>query len=285
MGTPFYMAPEQLRAQRDVDARADLYAAGVILYEMLAGVSPYAGNSFSEVAHAILEGRPRPLDNVDPVFAAIVMKAFAPAREARFQTAGELLGALERHRIDEPLVPSPWSRPDPSQLTGVPGDNATVRDKGRMVLAPTMSSALSLDRETPQPATPTVADQQALPLTDEPALELDRPPPAPITQAPQPTERRRWLWLLLIVVIGTTTSALMRWLTAPPPPPVTVRIVDLPRGTQVLVDGVRSDSTFTLPRDGRQHRVRLQAAGYTDKGLLFIADDDQTLDGAMQRRR
>ena len=46
MGTPAYMAPEQLRSERDVDARADLYAVGVLLYEMLSGRPPYEGRTF-----------------------------------------------------------------------------------------------------------------------------------------------------------------------------------------------------------------------------------------------
>jgi eukaryotic-like serine/threonine-protein kinase len=282
MGTPFYMAPEQLRAQRDVDARADLYAVGVILYEMLAGVSPYTGNSFSEVAHAIIEGRPRPLDGVDPVLSAIIMKAFAGARDARFQTAGELLAALERHRIDEPLAPSPWSDPRTSQLIGVPGpDNATLREKG---LAATMdgSTANPLDRETRAPAAPTVSEQQFLPPTDEPALELDRPPP-PAAPAETPAPRRIATWLVVIFLLGFGGVLAVAYFSAPPPPPITVRIVDLPRGAQVFVDGAATTSTFTLPGDRRQHRVRLHATGYTDKGLMFMADGDQSLDGQMRR--
>src|SRR5439155_127934 len=51
MGTPLYMAPEQIRGQRDLDARVDLYATGVMLYEMLAGRTPYGGHTFGQIAH------------------------------------------------------------------------------------------------------------------------------------------------------------------------------------------------------------------------------------------
>jgi len=100
MGTPLYMAPEQARGLSDVDGRADLYALGVMLYEMLAGRTPYEGSTFFEIAHAVLEAKPRPLGELvpelPPSLVAIVGKAMAPAREQRFQTATELREALAR---------------------------------------------------------------------------------------------------------------------------------------------------------------------------------------------
>jgi serine/threonine protein kinase len=255
------MAPEQLRGQRHVDARSDLYSVGVILYEMLAGEPPYSGSSFGELAHEVLEGRPRPLRNVDGVLAALVMKAFAGDPAARFQSAEEMLAALERHRLDEP--PAPLRLGDLGSA-----DKPTLRDRSPMTLAKT------LDGETAPPGT--------FEPPDEPALELDRPPPPEAPPEPPPARSRAWLVtvpaLLLcaagiyFLVAGSTST------------PVTVRIVDLPRGAEVFVDGQRSPSTFTLPGDRRQHRVRLEAPGYTDKGLLFIADGNQQLDGQMKRR-
>lgn len=63
LGTVSYMAPEQVRGER-VDTRADLFACGVILYEMASGVRPFRGASAIDIASAILSADPRPLDTM-----------------------------------------------------------------------------------------------------------------------------------------------------------------------------------------------------------------------------
>ena len=101
LGTPQYMAPEQARGVADLDHRVDLHAVGVMLYEMLAGQPPYAGDNYNIVLYEILSGKPPALTKVapevDPRLASIVMKAFAPERAERFQTALEMREALERY--------------------------------------------------------------------------------------------------------------------------------------------------------------------------------------------
>src|SRR5258707_1139303 len=71
LGTPRYASPEQFR-NRPVDARSDLFSMGVILYEMLTGKPPFPGESFGEVAHAVLQGSPH----------APLLRRFRPGREA-----------------------------------------------------------------------------------------------------------------------------------------------------------------------------------------------------------
>jgi len=66
MGTPFYMAPEQIFGEKDVDQRADVWAVGVILYEMLAGKRPMTGESFGQLLKAITMGNIVPLERVAP---------------------------------------------------------------------------------------------------------------------------------------------------------------------------------------------------------------------------
>ncbi len=98
LGTPAYMAPEQVTAEAAVDHRADIYGVGVLAYEILAGKPPFTGDVqallVAHVANApvsLLQVRP----DVPPAIAQIVMKCLEKDPAARFQTADELLVAIE----------------------------------------------------------------------------------------------------------------------------------------------------------------------------------------------
>jgi serine/threonine protein kinase/Tol biopolymer transport system component len=103
VGTIAYMSPEQARAQ-EVDARTDTWSLGVLLYEMVAGRSPFAGKSSGDVLAAILEREPAPLARFDPEAPAelqrIVGKALRKDREQRHQSMKDLLLDLQALRED-----------------------------------------------------------------------------------------------------------------------------------------------------------------------------------------
>jgi eukaryotic-like serine/threonine-protein kinase len=98
IGTPAYMAPEQIRAGRSVDGRTDLYAIACVLYEMLAGRLPFPGKSTLKVLAAHLEQTPAPLashrPDVPPRIADAIAKAMAKRPEDRFPDAAAMLAAL-----------------------------------------------------------------------------------------------------------------------------------------------------------------------------------------------
>jgi len=101
LGTATYMSPEQARAQK-LDARSDVFSLGIVLYEMLAGRSPFHDQSASDVMAAILNRDPLPLSAVVPGIPVelerITLKALSKDREARYQSAKELQTELKNLR-------------------------------------------------------------------------------------------------------------------------------------------------------------------------------------------
>jgi len=97
VGTPRYMAPEQVRGET-VDARCDLYALGVVLYQMLTGRTPHDGETVLEIARATLFGPITPIAELrpdcPPELGALVMKALARDPAQRFQSAREMQAKL-----------------------------------------------------------------------------------------------------------------------------------------------------------------------------------------------
>ncbi len=122
MGTPEYMAPEQLMSAQTTDHRADLYSVGVMLFEMLAGCRPADGEDADVIVAAVEGGRVRRLNDVAPGLApglvALVERATRPNREERFESAsamrlalaqfaGQLSHAGRLAATAEPLTPLP----------------------------------------------------------------------------------------------------------------------------------------------------------------------------------
>ena len=114
VGTPYYMAPEQARAEKTIDHRADLFSVGVILYRAIAGRVPFQADSFSELLFkVVLEDAPQLSEfvpTVDPELAAIIHRAITRAPADRFQNADELAAAL-----------ATWLERQPPARSSVPG--------------------------------------------------------------------------------------------------------------------------------------------------------------------
>jgi serine/threonine protein kinase/Tol biopolymer transport system component len=99
LGTARYMSPEQTRGQ-SVDARSDIWSLGVVLYEMVTGIQPFAGETPSDCIASILKTEPPPLAFKAPELPLrleeIVQKALRKEREERYQSAAEMLADLRQ---------------------------------------------------------------------------------------------------------------------------------------------------------------------------------------------
>ena len=126
LGTPAYMAPEQVAADPDVDHRADLYAFGCMAYELLTGRAPFTGRSPQKLLVAQMAETPQPVTDLrpdtPPELARLVMQCLAKDASARPQSAAEVVRVLD-------VVTSSGTRPAmPAILLG--GRNATWKALG-----------------------------------------------------------------------------------------------------------------------------------------------------------
>ncbi len=98
IGSIHYIAPEQARGNSP-DARSDIYSLGVVMYEMLSGRLPYTGDTLAEIAVKHMNANPEPLHDlfpsIPPELEAITLKAMSANLDERYQTAAELLAALD----------------------------------------------------------------------------------------------------------------------------------------------------------------------------------------------
>lgn len=132
MGTPLYMSPEQVSGDA-VDHRTDIYAAGLILYEMLSGKTPFSGTTLQEILGKHLKELPpsvvetKPDLKISEDLDAVLRKALEKDRAERFQSTEEMLAALQACQLD-----GPQAKATPRVKTGAPGGG---RSKGALWIA------------------------------------------------------------------------------------------------------------------------------------------------------
>jgi serine/threonine protein kinase len=133
IGTPEYMAPEQIQGQ-PVDARTDIYALGIVLYEMLAGWAPFSSTTPVATLYKQVNEPPPPLRQVNIGIAAwlqdIVLKAMEKNPWERYQKASEMAAALRQRRGAEP-TPTPVPRASEGDL-----QRAEAQRQGKSKLVP-----------------------------------------------------------------------------------------------------------------------------------------------------
>jgi tRNA A-37 threonylcarbamoyl transferase component Bud32 len=183
VGTPAYMAPEQAEG-RPVGPYTDLYALGVMTFEMLRGVPPFpGGESPMAVLYRHVHERPPPLSEVDPQIAAWVARLLAKAPEDRPAGAARAWHALEeliveRHgpywRRDAPLAQATAPRRAPEGPTAVAVTTVVPRRRRRALAA----AVAAVAAVTAGVVVLALGEEEAVPGPEPPA------PPAPVAGAP-----------------------------------------------------------------------------------------------------
>ncbi len=197
MGTPAYMSPEQWKGL-PLDARADIYSLGILLYEMLSGSLPFEGDSVLSMMYMHLHEQPPALrvrnPDVSGAVEMVVERALSKEPEDRFQSAGQMAETLRRavQKGDVPAAPVRSAAPSQPAIPVASTSGAV----------PAVSASPSASAISAQPVQPTQAGQSTQPIMAAPR------------QSP-------WLWAIgiaaLVVLIGLGAVGIAR-LVAPPSP-------------------------------------------------------------------
>jgi serine/threonine-protein kinase len=228
VGTARYLAPEQVNGHR-VDGRADVYALGLVLYEMLAGRAPFGGDNDMATAVARLTNAPEPIRSVRPEVPRpledVVARSLARDPEYRYPSAQAFKDALAPGRDAAPTGPLVPPRPPPE-----PGLERT------RVGAP----------PPPGPA----------------------PAPVPAA-LPRRRRRWPWLFLLTLVLVGAGTAAAAAYFFATSSDTTTSRGSNTPGGASQALPLVAAHDFDPPPGDGSEHPDETQFAIDGDPGTTW----------------
>lgn len=116
IGTPVYMAPEQMANNKAMDARSDIWALGIILYELVTGEVPFTADSMTELVSQVLTHHPPPPSRVrpgiPPQFDAVVMRCLDKRPDRRFASVRDLMAGL--HPFVDASLPAQTNHPAPA---------------------------------------------------------------------------------------------------------------------------------------------------------------------------
>jgi len=184
LGTPLYMSPEQARGDDELDARVDIYALGVIMYEAATGRVPYSGNNYLSVISQVLNETPTPVRDIRPElseeFEAVVARAMAKDKTERYENADALLADVNA------LLDDPTHSTERAKITGprrkVPKKSSSryvvwIGGVAVIVAAVAVTVKVMMGSSTPKPAVAIDAQVAATPIDAATVVAVDAPEP------------------------------------------------------------------------------------------------------------
>jgi len=274
LGTPFYMAPEQVFGDRDLDHRADIRAIGLIIYECLTGILPTRAETVGQILKLILTRSICPIEQLAPDLpadvAALVNRMVSRRKDQRPYDLLCVSEVLRRHTpASAPSFGPPATRgqdaaSSPSSETSVQiralPIESPARERGKRVPRRNWVGAALLVGV----ATASGASIGGWPSHNEHAH--GQAPPAP----------------------ATTATVLGPELASEPPPPIPVVRLSVratPTHAEVLVDGERVSNPFhrLLTQDDKPHRVVIVAKGYEPRSTVIHYRRDVDIDVELTR--
>mgnify|MGYP001603042587 CR=1 FL=1 len=297
-GTPQYMSPEQCEGAMAADHRSDIYALGILLYQMLVGRVPFGGQGVgSIIIQHIQTAPPKPRElcpEVPEAIEAVVLRALAKRREERFQSMGELREALEEAGVAAGVLRRTSSMAAVAELPSVPSRAASVAPSEGAPSVPLAASTATIAgsvEEGDEEFDLTLARQRKRALVRwgavaivavgvvVVALRLAGPPERTRAQAPE-TPTAAASAAPPVAAVAASRAA---------PSPRASAILELrsdPPGADVLRDGsVIATTPARVPLDlGWRGTLIFRAAGYQDATRTIEMTGDASVQATLVRR-
>jgi serine/threonine-protein kinase len=280
LGTPEFMAPEQIHSPEEVDHRADIYALGTILHHMLTGQTPFAHTPPAKLWNRIINEPPLPIINasVPPILSGIIQWTLSKAPGDRPQSMVELHDQLAA------FAPSSYSTPMPARMTSSPRITGSGPLPVRLASSPRITGSGPLPARVPTP------------LRDPRSAQRARSQQEPTQRTSRQIVVSRGIWALLVMLLplaGGIVTALL-WILpalrgAPPPatpPAATPASVTAPAGPQAAVDPPEPAVSPSPPAAGTASIAQAQpAAAAPDAPGTAHVDDAGEPEPPQQRGR
>jgi serine/threonine-protein kinase len=302
-GTPRYMSPEQARGEKDIDARADLYSVGVILYRAVTGHFPFRGDNYNALLNAIANDDPMPpsdhLESIPEGLEAIIMKAIARNIDERYQEAANFIEALAPYSSVPPPIPTvqPTARKPDAVLerdlrATIPGPPTPVEDTEKSAGTPTTWDTTS-GRRWSRDNTWLLPASIVMVLVVAGVSALAMFVISRMNRQEQELERMT----RVIGAKGKLPEILAEKPAeepAPPEPPplfmdataedsVLLDFSGLPEGAEVFLDGKPLPQIpILIEASSQPHAIRIEAPGHEPEDMDVTVTEDTTLDVRMQ---